>query len=123
MQVPAQRRGLHATLISLETSSDVPAIHFLILTCRYGKGLGREPQNMFFFQSILQNNLWISDSVTRRKAFLGFHSQMSFPDVIELTRKTNMLDGPVRTPYDIRSFKCVRVLCIFFCTVNHRQSE
>ena len=25
MQVPAQRRGLHETLISLETSSDVPA--------------------------------------------------------------------------------------------------
>ena len=48
MQVPAQRRGLHATLISLETSSDVPAIHFLILTCRYGKGLSREPQDMIF---------------------------------------------------------------------------
>ena len=29
MQVPAQRRGLHETLISLETSSDVPAILFL----------------------------------------------------------------------------------------------
>ena len=29
MQVPAHRRGLHATLISLETSSDVPATLFL----------------------------------------------------------------------------------------------
>ena len=47
MQVPAQRRGLHETLISLETSNDVPAIFsFLALICRYGKGLSREAQNM-----------------------------------------------------------------------------
>ena len=32
-------------------------------------------------------------------------SGVSCPDVIELTRKTNMLDGPMRTPYDIRPFK------------------
>ena len=27
--------------------------------------------------------------------------------IIELTRKTDRFDGPIRTPYDIRSFKCV----------------
>ena len=26
---------------------------------------------------------------------------------VELTRKTNKFEGPIRTPYDIRSFKCV----------------
>ena len=34
-------------------------------------------------------------------------SGIAFPDVIELTRKTNMIDGPIRTPYDIRFFKCL----------------
>ena len=48
------------------------------------------------------------DLVTRLKAFLG----MSFPDVKELTWKTNKLGGPIRTPYDIRSFKCVKEWCV-----------
>ena len=34
-------------------------------------------------------------------------SGIAFPDVIELTRKINMIGGPIRTPYDIRSFKCL----------------
>ena len=74
MQVPAQRRGLHATLISLETASDVPAIHFLILICRYGKGLSREPQDMnfYFFMSFYKT---IVGSVTQSRGarpFWGF---------------------------------------------------
>ena len=78
MQVPAQRRGLHETLISLETSNDVPAIFsFLALICRYGKGLSREAQNMNCICHFTIKFFWISDSVTRRKAFLGFHFQMS----------------------------------------------
>ena len=70
--IPAQRRGLHATLISLETSSDVPAIHFLILICRYGKGLSREPQDMIFFVSFYKA---IVGSVTQSRGarpFWGF---------------------------------------------------
>ena len=42
MQVPAQRRGLHETLISLETSSDVPAIF-----SGMGRGSTQEPPCRF----------------------------------------------------------------------------
>ena len=72
MQVPAQQRGLHATLISLEMSSDVPAIHFFILICRYGKGLSREPQDMIFLMSSYKT---IVGSVTQSRGarpFWGF---------------------------------------------------
>ena len=78
MQVPAQRRGLHATLISLETSSDVPAIHFLILICRYGKGLSREPHDMIFLCHFTKQlfDQWLSHAAQ------GL-SGVSFPDVID----------------------------------------
>ena len=49
MQVPAQRRGLHETLISLETSSDVPAIF-----SGMGRGSTQEPQSRFSFFRITQ---------------------------------------------------------------------
>ena len=74
------------------------------LICRYGKGLSREPQNTNFSCHFTKQLLdqWLSHAAQ------GL-SGISFPDVIELTRKTGRFDGPIRTPYDIRSFKCVCV--------------
>ena len=43
MQVPAQRRGLHVTLVSLETCSDVPASNVIS---------NFELLNMFRFQAV-----------------------------------------------------------------------
>ena len=37
---------------------------------------------------------------------------------VEVTRKTNKFEGPIRTPYDIRSFKCVCV-CIYMYMFVH----
>ena len=48
MQVPAQRRGLHETLISLETSSDVPAIHFWFNLSIWQGAKPRTPKHEFF---------------------------------------------------------------------------
>jgi hypothetical protein len=75
---------------------------FLALICRYGKGLSREPQNVNYTCHFTTQFLdqWLSHTAQ------GL-SGISFPDVIELTRKTNLIDGPIKTPYDIRSFKCV----------------
>ena len=77
MQVPAQRRGLHETLISLETSSDVPAILFHFgLDFPVWQGARPRTPNMNYIY-VIQSNFLTSNSVTRRKAFLGFQFQMS----------------------------------------------
>ena len=45
-------------------------------------------------------------------------SGVSFTDVIDLTRKTDRFDGPIRTPYAILSFKCVwNLLFVRACCV------
>jgi len=45
--------------------------------------------------------------VTKRIDVMVEIARSKVPDVTELTRKTNKFGGPIRTPYNLRSFKCV----------------
>ena len=107
----AQRRGLHATRISLATSSDVPAILFLFdfnLSVWQG-AKPRTPKHELYNKFTIQ---FLDQCLSH--AAQGLFG-ISFPDVKELARKTNLSDRPMRTPYDIRSFKCV---CAYACSTD-----
>ena len=64
VQVPAQLRGLHETLVSLEASSEVPAM-LLHFGTDFPVWQGAKPRtpNMNYLYVILELNFMICDSV------------------------------------------------------------
>ena len=89
MQVPAQRRGLHETLISLETSSDVPAILFLWWEEAQPKNL--HVDFLFFFKSL--------QTKTKSFSFMSVPVRFSQSELLPTSS-----DGTVTSSKDVERF-------------------